>query len=1171
MDYKKITMKPNSYLTLIALLFIGINTQAQQRVSIGKEDFSNWQGLTTVKNNTGTFSSEATISYRYPDGERSYKGFKGYYGHASDWSDYAGVAFDIYLNKESSISIDVQFKVDERDAGGLNPVSKAMLQVTGAGWQSVYIPWELFDLAEGQKGATLQGIKEFVINASSVKNSSLQIRNVSVTKGEFIALEAPIQGKSVPSGGKVAYEVELSNTSSEIQNVQLHFTKYGWESMTKTVEPSAIELQPFEVKKCKVVVNVPTKLPEGVREKQTLKAIPNGKGSSAVTLQFTTAAAVPIPNIVFTREKWQEVRNKMEQYDWAKEGALEYEKGAQEWNVPEGGPKPSTRDHQFGPYLFHERDANAMFNCAIAYQLTGRKEYAEKCVLFLKRLCSDENGYPTTWRAGYANFVKEGGFFQNVARGYDMIKDAGLLTTEDEQSIENTFRLYIDIAITENSAGNIGNWDLSELSGAFYCALSLQDLHLTEHILTMPAGIYQQLAQGVLNDGWWHECAVGYNLWCSRMFSQVAIALQPWGINFKDKLLPLGTTSNHSLTPRRNRPGAHGMNFMKWGTLNNNSVGIKDMWDAALNFLDYRGVMFAVNDATEARVSGADYELAYYLYHDPEYAAIVRRGDSRDLLYGVPELPEVNSEKVSKSAYADNMGIVQLRSQTQGRAQRDQIQAVLHYGTHGGGHGHYDRTQLISMMRYGRSFYNPEMYWYGYHSYLYKFLVQASINKNMVTVDQKMQEPAESFRKLFYTGDMMQATAVESYTRWMHPPYLGMIYGGEPVTVQEKTWSESRSLYIPDNHPPYGDVTGYTDTIMQRRLMVMMDDYLVLADYNQSDSVRTYDWLMQIKGFKKLSADKKEFIRHDNQWDTNPLSAAQFTTDCNWYKTSGTTRSSFEMCFGEGCDNDGARMRNNEEGPLKIDVFNAWPRENEIMIGTTPEAFSVDKKLWYTVETDGQRVVSDSTGAWVLGSQLVDVDLKGKKELILSTKVSNSRLNTIFWGDAKLVKADGSEVYLSSLNINYENILQPAEKGIDYYDGAIKIEGELMENSTPGMPKNNKKTGRITIDLSGLDVVRFQAKIGGDFPLGDESSRRKTLAVRSTGKEARYLSVIEPYENRSVIKSVTAKSANELIVELTDGRIQEIFISGFEGNGENIKVLTKEFINGNLVREEQSN
>ena len=475
-------------------------------------------------------------------------------------------------------------------------------------------------------------------------------------------------------------------------------------------------------------------------------------------------------------------------------------------------------------------------------------------------------------------------------------------------------------------------------------------------------------------------------------------------------------------------------------------------------------------------------------------------------------------------------------------------------------------------MRYGRSFYNPEMIWYGYGSYLYKFLVQTSMTKNMVVVDQKMQEPKESFRTLFYTGDMMQATAVETHARWSDPPYGGMRYRGmKNDSEMDTSWMGDQPLPIPENPPAQRTITGYTEPVLQRRLMVMMDDYVILADYLDADEEHTFDWLFQMKGIKSLTADQKEFLRHDNQMNTDPLSTAQLITDCDWYKTTGTSRAQFEMCWGRGCDNSGGRMPNSEDGPLKIDVFNAWPLQNEVMIGTIPEEHNVSKRLSYSVVADNDLLVDDSTGAWILGSKNIDLAIAGKKQLVLTTKVGRSRNNTIFWGDARLVLKDGSEVFVSSLPAKYQNILMPPAKGLDYYHGPIKIAGELMENSTPGMPKNGKESGTITIDVSGMDVVGFKAKLGGDFPLGNESSRRKTLAVRSRGNEARYLTVIEPYESESMIKSVTATSANDLVVELVDGRVQEISISELDGENNQLKVSVKELVNGKVVREEQTN
>ena len=757
-----------------------------------------------------------------------------------------------------------------------------------------------------------------------------------------------------------------------------------------------------------------------------------------------------------------------------------------------------------------------------------------------------------------------------MARAYDMILDSGILTAEDIQLVEHTFRLHIETIQLGTDFGAISNWDVSEVTSALYCALAIQDWNLVEELLYGPTGIYQQFTHGVMSDGWWYECAVGYNLWVSSEFSEIGIALRPWGINLIDQQIPIGTTPYFSLLPERKKPGLFGMDFMKWGTLSSNSLGIKNMWDAMIPFLDYRGVMFAVNDATETLVTGDRYELAYYLYRDPEYAAVIQRGTKRSLLYGVPNLPKVASDKMKQSAFSDNMGIVQLRSQAEGRAQAEQIQAVLHYGSHGGHHGHFDRTGLLSMMRYGRSFYNPEMLWYGYASYLYKFLVQTSMTKNMVVVDQKMQVPQESFRTLYYTGKMMQASAVETDTRWSHPPYGGMLYDGLDTVFSEKVEGENRSIYIPEDAPPYAEVTGHTEPVMQRRLMVMMDDYVVLADYLEGEQEHTFDWLFHVKGFKGIRADKKALLRQDRQMNTEPLGAAQFITDCTWYQTEGTARTSFEMSFGEGCENEIGRMRASEEGPLKIDLFNAWPTQNEIMVGTAPETFNVNKRVEYSVVADGKTLVDESTGAWILGAREVAADLRGKSELVLTTRTSSAQNNTLFWGDAKLILKDGSEVFVSSLPASYKNILKPAAIGEDYYGGPVKIAGQLMAHSTPGMPEDSQAAGAITIDLAGMNAVAFKAELGGDYPMGDESNRRKTLAVRTAGKTTRYLSVIEPYEKESAIKSVKAKSANELVVELTDGRVQEIMIAELDGKSGKAKVSVRELQNGKLIREEKS-
>ncbi len=1157
-------------ITSFALMATILGAQAKLKEPIGSTDFSDWQNVSSVVEGVATIKSGAEVSYTYPQTENYGKGFRTYY-NGSDWSLYKGVSFEVYLEKESPTQLELTFRVAPENAEHLEPESRVAVDIHQQGWNKIFISWDLFSLREGQLG-TLQGVHNFSIKAFSSANKKLKIKDVSIVKAESIALESKIQGKAAEAGEVVSYDLEVGNVTDKKQTIRLSLPEYGWEAMTTTITPAVVILEAGESQTVKVEVSLPESLPQGANEVQAIKAVSNGNASTAQAIEFTTSVKVESPFIVHTPDGWAEVIEKAKNYDWAKVEFDKYDKKAADWQSPKPVLEIPSMNPQLGKYLYHTNQIDDLMDCAVAYRLTAKREYAQKCLDVIRAIVDETTGYPATFRVNQNNFVKEGGVFQNVARTYDMIMDSGIITEEDHRLIEQTFRLFIETVMLGNDDGGIGNWDLSELTGALYCALMVQDYHLAKEIMNAPTGIYQQFAQGVMSDGWWYECSVGYNLWCATMFSEAAVALRPWGSNFLDEQISIGKVSRYSLMPNRLKPGLYGMDFNKWGKIENNSIGIKNMWDALVPFLDYRGIMFAVNDAQEASVIGEPFEMAYYLYRDPEYASVIKMGSHRDLLYGVPELPDFESKKNKQSAYADNIGVVQLRSQKSGREQREQIQAALHYGSHGGFHGHFDRTNFLSMMRYGRSFYNPEMIWYGYQSYNYKFLVQTSMTKNMVVVDQKMQEPQESKRTLFYTGDMVQATSVETKARWSNPPYGGMIYDDKAdYTFRQKAWEEGRTFDYAEDEPAYGEITDYTEPILQRRLMVMMDDYVVLADYVEAEQEHTFDWLFQMKGFKELSAPKKRLTRHDNQLSNNPLSAAQFFTYCDWFETEGTVRSSYEMLFGEGSDNEGTRAPNSEDGALKVDLFNAWPIKSEVTVATVPESHGVAKQLWYSIEADGEKILADSTGAWILGSKDISIPINGKRLLVLKTKLNQKASNnTIFWGDAKIILRSGEEVNLASLPIKYVNVIQPPFKGSDYYGGAVKLGGAQTKSSLPAMPENYEQEAIITVNISSLDGVTFETRVGGDYPLGDESQRRRTMNVRATGKQAQFLSVVEPYEKVSVIRRVTATSADRLVVELMDGRRQEITISNMATDPDNIIVDVKEFRGTKLIREERA-
>ena len=1165
---------------------------------LGGRDLQGWSGL-ELASEGAKMPVPGSAVFRYPDGPRgAYRhGFRLLNDSAADWGKLYGVRYDVELPDAREVELVTTIRAAGSGSAATEGVG-SVIRIQGQGPHNITLPWTAFAF-EQARTSFLQAVKSLTVAARYTDGSSgatgeIALREPQVIQAPLVALETAVRGKSAPRGQDVEYIVQVANTTARQQAVALSFVQYGWEDMKPTVEPAALTLAPGETKTCTVRVPVPDRVPPGGHEQQVLQAIANGDAAAASTLSLTTASALAHPYVMHTPERWQEVRDKVEKYPWAKEAQVGFVKKADAWKVPEVAKPPrNDPNDNYGPFLFATQVENDLLACAYSWQLTGNKEYAGKVAEFLRRLSDPQNGYPQTLRGCNQSLVQEGHFFQHIAMSYDMILDSGVLGDADRAQIEATLRDFMETIDRENERGSINNWNLSEVTGAFYCALSMQDLVAAERFFSGPCGIKDQLAKGTMDDGWWYECAIGYNLWCASEFTQAALAYEPFGVNFKNDWLPAIYTRSVMLSTelsggnqpmmsdpeQRRRP--FGMDPDVSGPIRRPFRTITDLWNGLLPFIDYRGVMFGVNDSTENLVTGnrtevgggRPFEIAYYAFRDPRYAAIIKMGDGkRDLLYGVPELPAHTPEEFRASAYADNVGLAMLRSQTPDRPISQQIQAALHYGTHGWAHGHYDRTDLLCLMRYGRSFWNPESVFWVYEPYMYKFYAQTSLNHNMVVVDQKMQEATPGERILWHTGKLMQATAVETTARWSNPPYGGMIYDYVPVkTFAEKAWREGRSVPIPANPPAYGTLTGFTEPILQRRLMVVTDDYVVLADYAKGTQPHTFDSLLQLKGFLGLEAPDKKFLRHDAQWNPDPVGSAQFVTDADWYAVHAPALGRFDERWGPGMDDTGSRSIGNEPGVLKLDVHTLWPPAEEVMVATAPEMHEVEKRLFYTVRGDGKTLAEGKTGAWILGAVDIDVPLEGVTQLELETNVEASKKPTVFWGGARIVTRDGKEIALSELAPTFSGIVQPSESNHDYFGGPIKIAGVPYTNATPGQPQSDKQPGIVRVNLAGRDAVRFKATLGSDYPPGPEEQRRKVYAVRAPqGTQANFLTVIEPYEDKPVVKTAVALGADRLRVELLDGRTQEITIENFTGSGKDIAVRMEESKPGTASRQESS-
>ncbi|MDF2938366.1 MAG: hypothetical protein K0Q90_3739 [Paenibacillaceae bacterium] len=1005
------------------------------------------------------------------------------------------------------------------------------------------------------------------------------VEGIRLIRRPVLYVHAPVLSHPAQAGGAAEYDVRVCNCTDERQAVHTAVERNGWETMETSVEPPAFVLEPGETRGITVRVTVPERVAPGGHAVQKLLFTPSGQGNLGETLVLTTVRELPRPFIKLAGDEWEAVLQKVKEQDWAKELLEMYVRRAEEWTVPGG---------RTGDYLFQSHHAHEAENAAIAWKLTGRRELGEKALDFLRQVIHPVEGYPLTRKACSQELVHEGEFFKHTAVVYDLLDASGLLTDTDRGDAEHSFRLFMDLIDWALSVGGISNWTLAEMIGALYCSQALQDMERMNRFLYGTGGFTDHLSKGTLDDGWWYECSVGYNLMSAGLFSEIVQSCRPWGINLAETWVP--AMYYGQVTPGA-KPEKDGLCLDIWGPSRLSYRSIPQIWDSLLPFADYRGVLFGINDSAESKLPGiaprgymdARYDLAYYLYRKPEYADVLLTCSlaDRDLLYAVPGIESSASKPYLTSAHADNAGVAVLRSRTEGREPERQIQAVVKYGSHGGAHGHYDRVSLLSIMRYGRSFYNPENIWYSYHTFMYKFYVQTSITHNMVVVDRKQQDPVEGSRLLFHSGKLFQACAVENKARWSYPPYGGWRVDGDK-TFAERTWNEARYMPIPENPPEYSARTGFTEPVLQRRLTVVTDDYVVLFDYMAGEEEHEYDCLFHCKGLVRLEAEGGvERKRHTDQFDPDPLGSAQLITDCHWYELEGTVKAHFETGFGPGFDNRANRTEFNTDGPLNMDHYTVWPPQVEVIIGNDPELYKVDKRLEYQVIGDGKVLAEGKFGAWILGRDDLKVPLEGVAALELRVRteegigehgIRKTSEKTIFWGDPYVETEDGEILYLADLPLLTENTDPGNGIGVDYFGGPVKLASRQYDKAVPANPADTEQAGVITVDLSGLRAVRFVASIGGDYPLGDEAARRKMLSARSTGKTARFITVIEPYEDQPVVVSAVASSADELTVKLADGRVQVIRVTGMEGSGADLAVeLVESGTDGGALRNEWAN
>ncbi|MEN8862648.1 MAG: hypothetical protein ABF315_05615 [Lentimonas sp.] len=1172
-------MPPLRFLsTLLALSSICCSTAVAEVHHIGDfSKLSNWQGLTASDTAAPSGSASATLdcpgiaSFEYTE-LKTYVGYKTppfadmHDGIAvEDWFHYRYIEFDVLLPDERALDIKVTASPIVIGRPDYVESVSSNLRVQGKGWQKIVLPLREFDYKHHQ-GTFWRFIKNVSITASFEEDSTagqIQISQPLIKKSQAVSLTSPVRSKPVKPGETAVYELKVDNETSTTQHVKLVVEERGYEACQATLSEATLTLAPWEQKTVHLNVVMNERVAPCGRESHKISVIPNGRGDLSDQLKFQTVHRLPHPYVLHTEAGWQEVIQKAETVEWAAAARDVYIESAKKWRVP----NISTSN-----YCYKLDEARSMSRTAIAWKLSGDESFAQKVIQFLRGLSNPKTGYPTKIRATNGTHVHQGMFFINIARAYDLLYDHRSFTAQDHQHMEKTLRLFSDWVDEALLTGDGNNHQAGLSAGAILCGLVMQDFEEVDRYLYGQGGYVDLLGLGILDDGHYFEGTANYNILTANLANSVVVAFEPWGMDVKNWKIPAKYGKFIMTSDWAMRGDFLGMNFERQGPSTRNFRQLKDLWDSVLPMSDYRGVVFPTSDSISIDLTngkneaGFGYDMAYYLWRDPAYIPMLNIMEKRDLLYGVVDLPHVPFNLGKQSYHSDNVGFGVLRSKSKGKEDRERIQVVQRYGTHGGYHGHFDKTSLASLSRFGRMHYGTEASWYGYWSFMFKMWVQTSDAHNMVVVDHRMQKPAESPNILFHSGEYMQVTASEIETEWIDPPYGGQT----PYALkmpEEKTWDEARWLPTPENPRPQGDTGTPTEPVLQRRLIVVTDDYVVMSDYLSSEGEHDFDNLFNCKGLVDLKADELTHLKHTAQCDSDPYSSAQFITDCNWYSTIGSTTANFLLDWDKG--EMGGRKSCSEPGKMNLDYYSLWPHDAGVMVGNYAESLDVARQLHYQVIGDGVVLEEGRLAPWILGKAEIDVDVSGIQQLEIETRVEKAKApKTIFLANPRLISANGADIALS--DVQTKNIAESTGQNLDYAGGTVSISGEHYATSIAAEPADRKQAGTLKFNLEGRGAKRFTATLGGDYPVGGDDIHRKIIATRSSGTEARFLSAIELHEDNSVIKSINAPDANTVVIELVDGRIDTLNIHDLDGDGSNASVHMTTHKDGVLIHTEST-
>lgn len=339
----------------------------------------------------------------------------------------------------------------------------------------------------------------------------------------------------------------------------------------------------------------------------------------------------------------------------------------------------------------HDKLAREAGTLGIAYAVTGEKKYADRAAQILTGYAKlydqyEEHKGVNRGDTGkvMAQRLSESMWLIPLIEAYDYIYDSGALSDEDRKNIaDNLIRPAIAFIWRKDPAEQaaerdkkepgwrtadpgrgdgkiVPNWLNYYNAATIMAGAALGDQDMLDLAV---ANFRRQIAQGIGSDGMWGEGSISY-----QMFS-------------------LG-----ALVPGLEVAARQGYDLWSF-----DDARLKMLFDSPLRYAYPDGTAPGINDSGRASLSdwtAMIYDYGYLRYQDPAYATLINPAprqlhQSEGLYYPTliyDRLPEV-AKNAQGSTVFENLGYAVLRN--------DNIYALMDYGPHGGGHGHFDKLNLL--------------------------------------------------------------------------------------------------------------------------------------------------------------------------------------------------------------------------------------------------------------------------------------------------------------------------------------------------------------------------------------------------------------------------------------------------------------------------------------------